>query len=204
MHCAILPLSFAASLALGCALALAQTRGGSPGGGAASSGGASANAGAAAGATGGTALSSIGPSRSRGKRRQHRGGIRLAHERRPVRQAMSLARLPQMRDPQPRVRVGARAAAAPAFRAPDRLPDVEDVELVGEALERFDRDLAAVIADWAREEEREVKRSDLAEQHRRERIATHPASVSRGCGTNNVLSYAPEFLPYAEPALAIS
>jgi hypothetical protein len=61
MHCAILPLSFAASLALGCALALAQTGGGSPGGGAASSGGASPNAGAAAGSTGGTAPSSIGP-----------------------------------------------------------------------------------------------------------------------------------------------
>jgi hypothetical protein len=67
MRCAIVPLSFAASLALGSAVALAQSSSGggaaSSGGGAASSGGASAGAGAAAG-SGGTAPSSVGPTSS--------------------------------------------------------------------------------------------------------------------------------------------
>jgi hypothetical protein len=117
---------------------------------------------------------------------------------------MSLAGLPQVRDPQPRLGISARAAAPAAAGAPDRMADVMHRHVVGQAGERIDSDPGAVIADRAREEEREAKRSDLAEQHRRERIATHSASVSRGRLENNVLSYAPEFLPHAEPALAIS
>ena len=44
-----------------------------------------------------------------------------------------------------------------------------DVELVGQSIKRLDRDLAAVIAAWARKEQREAERPDLAEQDRRER-----------------------------------
>src|SRR3954466_6257544 len=65
-----------------------------------------------------------------------------------------------------------RAAAAPAFSTPDRLADVLDISVVPQPVERLDRDLAVVIAGRAREEQREAERPDLAEQHRRERVAT--------------------------------
>jgi hypothetical protein len=53
------------------------------------------------------------------------------------------------------------------------MADVVHRYVIGQPGERIDSDPAAVIADRAREEEREAERSDLAEQHRRERIATH-------------------------------
>jgi len=97
--------------------------------------------------------------------------------------------------------MSARAASAAAFRAPGRVPDGEDVEPVWGAFERFDLHLAAVIADGAGQEQREAERPDLAEQHRRKRVATHAATVSRGRAENNVLSYASKFLHYAGPAI---
>jgi len=39
-----------------------------------------------------------------------------------------------------------------------------------QAGERFDRDLGAVIADRARQKQREAERADLAEQDRRSRL----------------------------------
>jgi hypothetical protein len=132
---------------------------------------------------------------------EHLSILRLRYERRPVRQTVALPCLTQVRDPQPRLRMSARPAAAPALRAPDRMADVMDVELVRKPIESLYRDMAAVIADGAGQGQREAERPDLAEQDRRERIATHAESVSRGRSENNVLSYAPEFLAYAGPAI---
>jgi hypothetical protein len=42
------------------------------------------------------------------------------------------------------------------------MADVMDLKLVREAVERLDRDLAAVIADRAREEQREAERPELS------------------------------------------
>jgi hypothetical protein len=53
-------------------------------------------------------------------------------------------------------------AAAPAVRSP---------------VERVDRDLAAVIAQRARQEQREAERPNLAEQHRRKRVATRSGEL---------------------------
>jgi hypothetical protein len=92
---------------------------------------------------------------------EHLSIVRRACERRPVRQPMSLAGLTQVRDPQPRFWMSARPAAAPAFRAPDRMADVLDLKLVREAVERLDRDLATVIAGRAREQQREPSARSL-------------------------------------------
>jgi hypothetical protein len=46
-----------------------------------------------------------------------------------------------------------------------------------------------------------AERPDLAEQHRRERIATHTASVGHGRPQNKVLSYALLFLIHAAPRI---
>ena len=54
------------------------------------------------------------------------------------------------------------------------MADVLDIKVVRESVERLDRDLAAVIAGRARQEQREAERSNFAEQDRRERVKREP------------------------------
>ena len=79
--------------------------------------------------------------------RQHGCVLVLAQEGRPVRQPVLLPTLAKVRDPQPRLGVGTRAAAT-AFEHRTACP-ITGVEIIREVLERFDRDQAAVVAERA-------------------------------------------------------
>jgi hypothetical protein len=80
-----------------------------------------------------------------------------------------------MRDPQARMRMGARSAASAAHRASDRMADVQKRKLVGHVGERRHWHHGVMDAHRAGEMDGEAEAADLAEENGRRLGATHCA-----------------------------
>jgi hypothetical protein len=115
---------------------------------------------------------------------------------------VTLAGLPQVRDPKPMMRMGARAAPTATGGAAGGVPNFMHGQLVRKAGECGDRHHSIVDAHGARKVDWELKAADLPEEDGRERSASHAPSVNRNRTRNNVLSYASLLWTYAGARIA--